>query len=91
MQTTLLVLHAAKPVLRTRATLAAAVLTFINAPGLCLMSYAEHLCSVRPSVITNVYLLFTLLFDIAQARSLWLDSSTKSVAAVFTSTIGIKP
>jgi ATP-binding cassette subfamily C (CFTR/MRP) protein 1 len=90
MQTALLVLYALKPVLRTRATLAAAVLTFIDALGLCLLSHAEHLYSIRPSAIINIYLLITLLFDVARARTLWLDGATGSVAAVFSSTIGIK-
>lgn len=90
MQATLLVLYSAKPVLRTRATLAAAVLTLVDALGLCILSHAEHLYSVRPSAIINVYLLLTLLFDIARARTLWLDGVTKTVAAVFSSTIMIK-
>ena len=90
MQTALLVLYAVKPTLRTRATLAATVLTLIDALGLCLLSHAEHLHSVRPSAVINVYLLFTLLFDIAHARTLWLDGATKSIAAVFSSTVGIK-
>jgi hypothetical protein len=90
MQTALLVLYALKPILRTRATLAAAVLTLIDALGLCLLSHAEHLYSIRPSAIINVYLLITLLFDVARARTLWLGRATGSVAAVFSSTIGVK-
>jgi len=90
MQTAPLVLYALKPIQRTRATVAAAVLTLIDALGLCLLSHAEHLYSIRPSAIINIYLLVTLLFDISRARTLWLDGSTKSVAAVFSSTISIK-
>jgi ATP-binding cassette, subfamily C (CFTR/MRP), member 1 len=90
MQTALLVLYAVKPVLRTRATLAAAALTLVDALGLCLLSHAEHLYSIRPSAIINVYLLISLLFDIARSRTLWLDGASRSVAAVFSSTIGIK-
>jgi ATP-binding cassette, subfamily C (CFTR/MRP), member 1 len=90
MQTALLVLYAVKPVLRTRATLAPAVLTLVDALGLCLLSRAEHFYSVRPSAIINVYILVTLLFDITRSRTLWLDGASRSVAAVFSSTIGIK-
>jgi ATP-binding cassette, subfamily C (CFTR/MRP), member 1 len=91
MQTALLVLYAIKPTLRTRATLAAAVLTLVDALGLCLLSHAEHLYSIRPSAIINVYLLITLIFDIARARTMWLeDGGMKSVAAVFSSAIGVK-
>lgn len=71
--------------------MAAAVLTVVDALGLCLLSHAEHLYSIRPSAIINVYLLLTLVFDIARVRTLWLhDGSSKSVAAVFSSTIGVK-
>jgi ATP-binding cassette, subfamily C (CFTR/MRP), member 1 len=91
MQTALLVLYAVKPTLRTRATLASAVLTLVDALGLCLLSHAEHLYSIRPSAIINIYLLITLIFDIARARTLWLeDGVAKSVAAVFSSAIGVK-
>jgi hypothetical protein len=50
----------------------------------------EHINSVRPSSIINIYLLFTLPFDIAQSRTLWIDRATNSIAAVYTSAIGIK-
>lgn len=39
---------------------------------LCALSYAEHNRSVKPSFILNTYLLGSLLFDIAHARTLWL-------------------
>lgn len=90
MQTVTLILNVTKPVLRSRATLAASVLAVIDAVGLCWLSHREHLHSIRPSAIINVYLLLTLPFDIARTRTLWLDGSTKSVAAVFSSTVGIK-
>jgi len=90
MQTALLVLQAQKPVLRTRASIAAVVFSVIDALALCLLSHTEHIYSVRPSTIINIYLLFTLPFDAARCRTLWINSNTKTVAAVFTSTIGVK-
>jgi ATP-binding cassette subfamily C (CFTR/MRP) protein 1 len=90
MQATLLVLHATTPVLRSRATLAAATLTLFAAIFLCTLSRAEHINSVRPSAIINVYLIITLPFDVARSRTLWLDGATKSVAAVFTSAVCLK-
>lgn len=90
MQTVLLILHAFNPSLRTRATIAASALTLLDALGLCLLSHSEHIRSVRPSAIINTYLLLTLPFDIARARTLWLSNSTASIAAVFTSTLGVK-
>lgn len=90
MQTVLLILHALNPSLRTRATIAASALTLLDALGLCLLSHSEHIRSVRPSAIINVYLLLTLPFDIARARTLWIGGATRSIAAVFTSTLGVK-
>src|ERR1700709_1046205 len=90
MQTVLLILNTIHPRLRTRATLAAASLTLVDALGLCALSHAEHMNSVRPSAIINVYLLLTLPFDAARCRTLWIDGATGSVAAVFTSTLGVK-
>jgi ATP-binding cassette, subfamily C (CFTR/MRP), member 1 len=90
MQTLLLILHVVNRSLRTRATITASALTLLDALGLCLLSHSEHIHSVRPSVIINVYLLLTLPFDAARARTLWIGGATKSVAAVFTSSLGIK-
>jgi ATP-binding cassette subfamily C (CFTR/MRP) protein 1 len=90
MQTVLLILHALNPSLRTRATIAASALTLLDALGLCMLSHSEHIRSVRPSAIINVYLLLTLPFDVARARTLWLGGATRSIAAVFTSTLGVK-
>lgn len=86
----LLVLHVMNERLRTRAALAASALAFLDALGLCLLSHREHVRSVRPSAIINVYLLLTLLFDVARARTLWLDGTTRSIASVFTSGFGVK-
>jgi ATP-binding cassette subfamily C (CFTR/MRP) protein 1 len=90
MQTVLLILNTIHPRLRTRATLAAASFTLVDALGLCALSHTEHMHSVRPSAIINVYLLLTLPFDAARCRTLWIDGATGSVAAVFTSTLGVK-
>lgn len=90
MQTVLLVLHALNLSLRTRAAIAASALTLLDALGLCLLSHSEHIRSVRPSAIINVYLLLTLPFDAARARTLWFGGATKSIAAVFSSTLGVK-
>ncbi|KAK3322938.1 P-loop containing nucleoside triphosphate hydrolase protein [Apodospora peruviana] len=55
-------------------SLAAAALTPLCTLGLCVLSYAEHWRSVRPSTLLCVFLFATLLFDITRTRSLWLRS-----------------
>jgi hypothetical protein len=57
---------------RTRTTLAAAIVALISTLALALLSYTEHTRAVRPSTIIGTFLLSTLLFDIAHARTLWL-------------------
>jgi len=90
MQTVLLILHTLNSTLRTRATLTAASFGLIDAIGLCILSHTEHIYTVRPSALINVYLLVTLPFDVVRCKTLWIDGATKSVAAVFSSTVGVK-
>ncbi|KAH6718942.1 putative ATP-binding cassette transporter [Leptodontidium sp. MPI-SDFR-AT-0119] len=90
MQTALLILNAATPVLRTRSSIAAATLTLVDAVGLCLLSHMEHMHSIRPSAIINVYLIITLPFDVARSRTLLIHGTTQIFGAVFTSALAIK-
>jgi hypothetical protein len=85
-----LVLYAANSSVRTPASLAAAALVVADALGLCLLSHAEHVHSIRPSTIINIYLFITLFFDIAHTRTLWIENAPKSIAAVFSVTVIIK-
>ncbi|KAG4443574.1 hypothetical protein IFR05_000951 [Cadophora sp. M221] len=90
MQTALLILNAATPVLRTRSSIAAATLTLVDAVCLCLLSHMEHMHSIRPSAIINVYLIITLPFDIARSRTLLIHETSQTFGAVFTSALAIK-
>jgi ATP-binding cassette subfamily C (CFTR/MRP) protein 1 len=89
-QAAVLILYAANSSVRTPTSLAAAALLVADAVGLCLLSHAEHVHSIRPSTIINVYLFVTLLFDIAHTRTLWNENAPKAIAAVFTVTVMIK-
>jgi ATP-binding cassette subfamily C (CFTR/MRP) protein 1 len=90
MQIALLILHALNPILRTRATIAAASLSVLDGLALCLLSHSEHNYSVRPSTIINAYLFLTLPFDVSHSRTLWLGRATRPIAAAFTSALAIK-
>ncbi|KAF7857097.1 uncharacterized protein EAF02_011330 [Botrytis sinoallii] len=90
MQTAYLVMNATTSTLKTRATIPAAALLLVDALGLFALSHIEHLHSVRPSALINVWLLLTLPFDMARARSLWLVHANNPTAAVFTSGLGVK-
>lgn len=50
----------------------------------------EDIKSIQPSSTLSAYLVFTLLPDITQSRTLWLRSSNTPIAAVFTASIAAK-
>jgi len=47
-------------------------LNFTVALSLILLSYLEHIKSIRPSFLISVYLLISLVFDVAHVRTQWL-------------------
>ena len=78
---------------KTKASIATNAVLTVGALMLCALSYAEHTRSVRPSFILNTYLLCSLLFDIARARTLWLrsiDGFNEVIAIVTTVAVGAK-
>ncbi|KAL2132691.1 hypothetical protein VTI74DRAFT_3471 [Chaetomium olivicolor] len=93
LQLAVLILWITPSAARTSTTLAAAALTFVSTLGLSLLSYVEHTRVVRPSSLINTYLLATLLFDIAHARTLWLraaDQLNQCIAYVSTAVVVVK-
>jgi len=54
------------------------------------LSYFEHLRSVKPSFIICGYFFFSLLFDIARARTIWLLRSYTALSVVFTVATALK-
>ncbi|QGA22297.1 hypothetical protein EYB26_010013 [Talaromyces marneffei] len=82
-QLSLVVIWALPHTPRTRASLAAAVVAFIAYSGLQLLSHLEHLYSIEPSLLLNLFLSVSLLFDIARIRTLWLAHYT-TIATVYT-------
>ncbi|KAJ4303189.1 hypothetical protein N0V90_002082 [Kalmusia sp. IMI 367209] len=51
------------------------------------LSYLEHTRAVRPSTLLEVYLTFTLLLDIPQARTLFLRKDVDSIAILYSMNI----
>lgn len=74
----------------TRASVPAAVLSFLDAIAIFAISTLEHTRAVRPSFLVNVYLLASILFDVAQARTLFLRQESQAILALFTAAIGVK-
>ncbi|KAL9616745.1 MAG: hypothetical protein Q9160_008402 [Pyrenula sp. 1 TL-2023] len=90
----LLILWATTPAAATKASVPAASLDFAAAVALFALSSYEHTRSVAPSTLIAIYLVVTLLLDIARARTLFsVDHSSphmRTVAAVSTSSIVVK-
>lgn len=72
----------------TSATLAAAAINLAAALVICVLSPMEHLKSLRPSTLISTFLFFTIIFDAAWIRTLWLTN--KDVAPVASACIGLK-
>jgi ATP-binding cassette subfamily C (CFTR/MRP) protein 1 len=73
-----------------RAAIPAAALSLVGALALTVLSAFEHMRSSRPSWLLNVYLLFTVLFDIARSRTYSLRPDLDTIATVFTSRVALK-
>lgn len=86
----LLVLWAEHKGFKNRAAIASGVLSLLGAIVLCLLSYFEHLRSIRTSLLLNLYLLVTVVFDAARSRSYSLDSNLGVISVLFTTRVGVK-
>lgn len=90
MQLASLVRWSELPHTRTNASISATFLNLISILALIALSYAEHTRSIRPSALIDIYLVVSLVLDVPQARTLWIRSFPKSVAALFVSGIALK-
>lgn len=96
LQLALVVLWAKRPSyphLVSSVSLAAACVSFASSVMSCALSYLEHVKSLRPSALLNVFWLLSLLLDCALLRSLWLskllDGDT-AIRAVFSAAFAVK-
>ncbi|KAI1054390.1 hypothetical protein LB506_010541 [Fusarium annulatum] len=73
--------------------IASSVLNLVAALAMVMISYTDHNRSPRPSILLDTFLFLTLLFDIAQSRTLFLLSeSTPEItySTVFTTSLAVK-
>ncbi|KAM5475001.1 hypothetical protein MauCBS54593_001472 [Microsporum audouinii] len=93
LQLLLVILWTRPNVDRTQLSIAVNALTLVGSILFVLLSYAEHLYTTTPSLMLNVFFFFTLFFDIARARTLWLRETSDSgqiIAWGFTATVALK-
>ncbi|CAG8957988.1 hypothetical protein HYFRA_00000331 [Hymenoscyphus fraxineus] len=90
-QLTLLVLWAQPLAPRSKLTTTSVSISLTAALIFAPLSYKEHRRSIKPSFILSIYLLFTLIFDVAHTRTVWLlESRYTPVAAVTTTATALK-
>lgn len=89
-QLAVLVIWSATSTPTNTASIPAAALNFVAVTVVLVLSWFEDSRSIQPSTFLGIYLLFTILLDLPQARTLWLQRSSVSLAALFSVNIGIK-
>jgi ATP-binding cassette, subfamily C (CFTR/MRP), member 1 len=75
---------------RTKATLAAAAISVVVSFFIIALSLYEHTHSIRPSILLELYLFFTLLFDVVRTRTLWLINNDHDATVIFTCSVALK-
>ncbi|KAL1910442.1 hypothetical protein Sste5344_003691 [Sporothrix stenoceras] len=79
--------HNARPL----TAIPAAVLALAATLAVCVLSYAEHTRSRRPSIVLGIFLSLTVLFDAIVVRTLWLLQPTNTtLAAVATAGLALR-
>ena len=68
----------------------AALLNLLAAACILPLSYLESERSARPSTIIELYLLFSVVFDIPQLRTLYILGNSSTIAALYTTTVLFK-
>ena len=74
----------------TRASIPSAALNFTVALEVIVLSYLEHYRSVKPSSLLNLYFLVTILLDIVQARTVYLQRNQNSIVPTLFTIIASK-
>ncbi|KAL0937343.1 ABC multidrug transporter [Colletotrichum truncatum] len=90
LQVVLVALWALPSTPSTRTSVAESVLGLVEAVSIAALSYTEHKRSIRPSALLALYLVITIVLDLAQVRTFWLRDGLTAVAGVFTTSLVVK-
>ncbi|KAJ5175771.1 multidrug resistance-associated protein [Penicillium canariense] len=90
LQLALLISWAQKIQPYTKLSVALSSINLAVAMETVILSWVEDERSVRPSSLLAIYLLFTLLFDVVQTRTLWLSNKNSLVPSLFTASVAAK-
>ncbi|KAJ5371907.1 P-loop containing nucleoside triphosphate hydrolase protein [Penicillium concentricum] len=89
-QLSLLITWAKSAQLATKFSVASSAVNLAVAVQIVILSWVEDERSVRPSSLLAIYLLFTLLFDILQTRTLWFSHGNSLIPSLFTVSVAVK-
>jgi len=90
LQSTNLIVWSTGTGVQSRASIVAAVLSLATAVALIVLSYLEHVRSLRPSSTINAYLLLSVPCDAAKVRTLWLRGGSSLLAGIVSAMLVIK-
>ena len=74
----------------TNVSIASAVFSLLSALLIFMLSNYEHTRSVRPSSLICAYLVFTVLFDATQLRTLYLRDEESAISGVASAAFGVE-
>ncbi|KAH8596005.1 P-loop containing nucleoside triphosphate hydrolase protein [Bisporella sp. PMI_857] len=86
----LLLLWSIRPPIKTQVSIAAASISMIEAIAIVVLSRSEHVRSIRPSSLLNLYLLFSLGLDFVRMRTLVKLKFDTLIAALSAADMAIK-
>jgi ATP-binding cassette subfamily C (CFTR/MRP) protein 1 len=75
---------------QNRAAIPSAVLSVVGALAMLVLSLFEHMRTIRPPLLLNLYLALTVILDIARSRSYSLTPGFETISMVFNTRVAVK-
>ena len=75
---------------QNRAATPSAALSVAGAIVLMVLSFLEHMRTVRPPLLLNLYLLLSFVFDIARSRTYSITPGIDTISNVFNTRVGVR-
>ncbi|KAL2670523.1 hypothetical protein Neosp_014311 [[Neocosmospora] mangrovei] len=73
-----------------KTSIAESVLGLVESLALAALSYMEHRNSAKPAALISLYLILTIILDLALTRTLWIRSGMQALASTFTVSLVLK-
>ncbi|EEU41992.1 uncharacterized protein NECHADRAFT_50921 [Fusarium vanettenii 77-13-4] len=73
-----------------KTSIAESVLGLVESLALAALSYMEHQNSAKPAALISLYLILTIILDLALTRTLWIRSGMQALASTFTVSLVLK-